>query len=164
VTAKSSHRGEGDHPLDLFPYGLLIAASFDGESPIGIVLTWAMQVSFDPPLIAAAMERPSRMRTAVQNSGCFTLSFLPKATGATLARDFLRSFRHAGSANMPLILSPSRMPHVKGALAWVSCRVRQEISTGDHDTVIGEVIESGGDPGAGEVLSLKDTGWRYRQR
>jgi len=164
VKAKSSHHGEGEDSLELFPYGLLIAASMDGETPIGIVLTWAMQVSFNPPLVAAAIERPSRMRTAVQNSGCFTLSFLPKATGMALAREFLQSSRPAGPATMPLTLSPSRMPHVEGARAWLTCRVRKDINTGDHDTVIGEVIESGGDPGTGEVLSLKDTGWRYRRR
>jgi len=156
-------RAELKGHLELFPYGLMVAAAMEGQIPVAIVLTWAMQVSFDPPLVAAAIERTSRMREAIRTSGSFTLSFLPKTRGMDLAKTFLQSSRMSEPERMPLQLSPSRAPVVEGALAWLSCRVRQEITTGDHDTVIGEVIDSGGSAAAGDVLLLSDTGWHYRR-
>jgi flavin reductase (DIM6/NTAB) family NADH-FMN oxidoreductase RutF len=162
VNRTAAGRSAAEHPLELFPYGLMIAAAMDGESPVGIVLTWAMQVSFHPPLVAVAIERGSRIRDAVRSSGSFTISFLPRKTGTATAREFLQASRRGWPVGPQLVYSPSRLPRLESARAWLGCRVSQEIATGDHDTVIGEVIESGGTPGAGEILSLSDTGWRYR--
>jgi len=163
VNRTAAGRSAADHPLELFPYGLMIAAAMDGESPVGIVLTWAMQVSFHPPLVAVAIERESRICDAVKSSGYFTISFLPRDTGTAMAREFLQASRGGWPLGAPLAHSPSRLPRLERARAWLACKVFQEIATGDHDTVIGEVIESGGTPGAGEILSLRDTGWRYRR-
>ena len=152
-----------DHALELFPYGLMIAATTEGESPIGMVLTWAMQVSFHPPLVAVAIESSSRFREAVRRSGNLTLSFLPRESGADLAKEFLRGSRAAWPESVPLARSPSQMPYPHGAPAWMGCAVRHEFSTGDHDTVVGEVLEWGGGQVPGGILTLRDTGWRYRR-
>jgi flavin reductase (DIM6/NTAB) family NADH-FMN oxidoreductase RutF len=163
VTRSAAGRSAAEHPLELFPYGLMIAGAMDGESPVGIVLTWAMRVSFHPPLVAVAIERESRIRDAVKSSGYFTISFLPRETGTAMAREFLQASRGGWPLGAPLAHSPSRLPRLESALAWLGCRVCHEIATGDHDTVIGEVIEWGGTPGTGEILSLRDTGWRYHR-
>ena len=81
-----------------------------------------------------------------------------------MARHFLQASRPEGLPADAIALTESGLPYAAGALSWLACSVRQEIPTGDHDTVIAEVIESGGGTqGAGEVLHLKDTGWRYRR-
>ena len=100
--------------------------------------------------------------TITDDQGNFTLSFLPREGGKDLAKAFLQASRNTEPERMPLRLSPFRPPVVEGALGWLSCRVRQEISTGDHDTIIGEVVEWGENPAAEDVLLLSDTGWHYR--
>jgi len=152
-----------DPALELFPYGLMIAATTEEPTPIGMVLTWAMQVSFHPPLVAVAIESSSRFRDAVRRSGNFTLSFLPRESGTGLAKEFLRGSRTAWPESVPLARSPSQMPYLEGAPAWIGCAVRHEFSTGDHDTVIAEVLEWGGGQVPGDILTLRDTGWRYRR-
>ena len=51
------------------------------------------------------------------------------------------------------------------ATGWLECELRGEVATGDHVLVVAEVVEAGvlrAQPlGAGETLTLRETGFRY---
>jgi flavin reductase (DIM6/NTAB) family NADH-FMN oxidoreductase RutF len=59
-------------------------------------------------------------------------------------------------------MSGQGIPVLRGALGSIGCRLVQRLETGDHITVIGEAVGMQGG-GEGDVLLLKDSGWRYRR-
>jgi len=148
------------HVLELFPYGLFVVGSMDGNSPVTIIATWATQVSFHPPLVALAIEERSHMRSSIEQSGLFSINFLRSGAKDT-ARKFTRSSSQRGTDKPRFALSESGIPFLEEAVGSAGCRVVETHLTGDHLIVIGEVVEARGEEGA-QVLTLKETGWRYR--
>jgi flavin reductase (DIM6/NTAB) family NADH-FMN oxidoreductase RutF len=148
--------------LERIPYGLFAIASMDGGTPAAMVATWVSQVSFSPPLLAAAIERDSRMRRCLEAAGVFSVNLIPR-DGIAVARDVLRlSSRPADSLDALLRISARGIPVLRDALASVLCRVVLDVETGDHILFVGEALEGEGREG-GEPLLLHDTGWRYRR-
>jgi flavin reductase (DIM6/NTAB) family NADH-FMN oxidoreductase RutF len=51
-------------------------------------------------------------------------------------------------------------PILEQALAWLECEVLQFVMTGDHELVIGRVVD-GGQHREGDALTLRAMGWSY---
>jgi len=146
--------------LELFPYGLFVVGSMNENSPVAIIANWATQVSFRPPLVALAIEEDSKMRESIEQSGLFSINLLPAGATET-AKKFARSSSQQREVSK-LTLAESGIPFVEKAVGSIGCRVVQILTTGDHLTVVGEVVEARGGDEGGNVLTLKETGWRYR--
>ncbi|MGB5874024.1 MAG: flavin reductase family protein [Bacteroidota bacterium] len=147
--------------LEMFPYGLFVVGSMTENSPVAIIANWATQVSFRPPLVALAIEEDSKMRRSIEQSGFFSINLLPAGATET-ARKFARSSSQQSREEPKLILAESGIPFVEEAVGSIGCRMVQTLTTGDHLTVVGEVVEARGGEEGGNVLTLKETGWRYR--
>jgi len=155
---------QAGEPLLQFPYGLYVVSSFYGKKPRGIVANWVTQLSFRPALVGAAIEADSKMKSYIEVSGLFAVNFLP-AGGKELARRFLKETGVAAEESTDDAFSlPSKGgPFLKDASASIGCKVVQKIRAGDHILFVGEVVESIVNRN-GEVLTLKETGWRYFRR
>jgi flavin reductase (DIM6/NTAB) family NADH-FMN oxidoreductase RutF len=151
-----------DKALHHLPYALLVIGSLHGKSIVTIVANWAMQVSFAPSLLAIAIERDSRMRESIEASGFFSVNFLP-ADRPELAKNFLkpRAILVAEFAGTQFTPGKNGSPFLHEALASLECKVVHVYPTGDHITFIGEVLDARADR-EGEVLTLQETGLRYR--
>ncbi|MGQ0714485.1 MAG: flavin reductase family protein [Gemmatimonadaceae bacterium] len=128
-----------------------------------MTLNWMTQVSFEPPMIAVAIEKESRTLPMVQAARAFAISIFP--TGARqLAGRLGRHSRNVpdkldGVAHRPA--SVSGAPILDEATGWLDCRVDQEVDAGDHVLVIAEVVDVGVGSVEAETLTLKETGFRY---
>jgi len=151
-----------ERALERIPYGLHVVGSADGSSVAMIIANWATQVSFDPPMVAVAIEEDSRMRQAIEASGYFSLKILPSGSQET-ARAIARSRpgTPSGIGDRKFVPSTHGTPFLAEASACIECRVAQSHRTGDHRTFFGEVLEAVTHR-EGDVLTLKETGWRYR--
>ena len=148
--------------LRSFAYGLYALGVRRGDGAHAMTANWVMQTSFEPPMVAVAIELESASLRHVRERGAFAVSVLP--TGARqLAGKLGRS-----SANVPDKLQgvahhPSPVtgsPVLDEATGWLDCRVVAELPSGDHVLVLAEVVEAG--VGAeGETLTLKEAGFRY---
>ena len=149
--------------LRMFNYGLFVAASASPEGPRAATVSWAMQASFEPKLVAVAMRKGTAICQAAQASRRFSLHVV----GAHQA-DFAKAFFKAPlGANGEMGgyrygLSERGVPIQGAAVAWLECEVIEESSqTGDHAIFIASIVD--GDvpvPGA-EALALRDTPWHY---
>jgi flavin reductase (DIM6/NTAB) family NADH-FMN oxidoreductase RutF len=143
-------------------YGLYALGVRDGDGAHAMTVNWVTQVSFEPPLLAVAVERESRSLGLIRKQGAFALSILP-AGSRQLAGKLGRS-----SANTPRKLEgvghhagvATGAPILDDATGWLECRVTAEHATGDHQLVIAEVVEAG-IVREGETLTLRETGFRY---
>ena len=149
--------------LRSFVYGLYaLGVKHEGASH-AMTVNWATQVSFEPPMLAVAIEKESKSLPMVRGAGAFTLSVFP--TGARQVAG--RLGRHSrnvpdkleGVAHHPGPLSDA--PILDDATGWLECSVRSEVDAGDHVLMIAEVMEAGVGPVEAETLTLRETGFRY---
>ena len=125
-------------------------------------VSWAMQLSVEPPLVGVALEVESRTLGLVRAAGGFTLAVLA-ADGAGVAAKLGRASIDVPNkdAGVAWVASPTlAAPIPAAASGWVECRVAGDVTTGDHALVIGSVIAAG-ISGDAPPLTLAATGWIY---
>ena len=143
-------------------YGLYALGVRDGEQAHAMTVNWVTQASFEPPLVAVAMESDSRSLPLVRRERAFTLNVLP--TGARpLAGKLGRSSAKVpdkleGVAHHPDPIAGA--PVLEDATGWLACRVVAEHPAGDHVLVVAEVVEAGVQR-EDATLTLAETGFRY---
>jgi len=166
------------------PYGLYIIGSREdipsagpGQSQVnGMMADWVMQVSFQPRLLAVALENDSHTLENVRAHRFFTVNLLSQdKDGMELARGFAQP--HSGAKIEGRQPQEARKTHYKlegvdyrtterggpvlaAALAWAECEAEQFLAIGDHTLVIGRVLE-GRVEREGEPLTLGATGMKY---
>ncbi len=149
--------------LSKIPYGLYIVGAMAKDGLATIIANWVGQVSFDPPLISISIEHDSDMKNYIEASKHFSVNMLP--TGSTQnAKLFLKkSMPVATSVNgREFTLGKRGSPFLKDAIASMECKVLNSVRTGDHVLFVGEVID-GVWHSDEQILTLKETGWKYNR-
>ncbi len=150
--------------LERIPYGLYVAGSLNGTVPVTMVANWVMQVSFSPPWVAMAVEMGSRMREYIVRSGVFSVNILPSG-GRDMAKAFLKSPGAKGNTIGGKKFEPAKngAPFLVDASASFECRVKHTLEVPDHVVFIGEVVDAILRREGTDVLTLRETGWRYNR-
>ena len=147
------------------PSGLYVVGSRAGERRNAMTLNWASQVSSDPKLVAVSIEKEALTRELIAEGCVFSLCVVDREDRAIVRRftkpvevdveaRTLNGFAfHDGSTGAPVL---------DGAVAWIDCRVRQQLDLGDHTLFIGEVVDAGFQkPEDTPVLRMEDTRMNY---
>ncbi len=150
--------------LQQIPYGLYVVGSLNGTVPSTIVANWVTQVSFAPPWVAIAVEEGSRMKEYIGASGFFSVNILPSG-GRETAKAFLKGPEAAGTTIGGKKFEPAGngTPFLVDASASFECRVMQTLAVPDHHLFIGEVVDAVLRREGAGVLTLSETGWRYKR-
>lgn len=121
---------------------VVTAAAANGD-PLGLTTRSLLSVTADPPLLLVSIDRTSRTLSAIRDSGTFVVNFLAAGREAL-------SMRFASKADDKfdgVRWTPSRI--AKGApvlahdaVAYVECRVTQEVEAGDHWLIVA-LVEGG---------------------
>jgi 3-hydroxy-9,10-secoandrosta-1,3,5(10)-triene-9,17-dione monooxygenase reductase component len=119
----------------------LVTARGAGGQPAGTTANAVTSVSLDPPLILVCLARTSLTRAAIAASGHFAVNVL-----AARHRDAARAFARRGSGDDAWATVGHRAgrtgsPRLDDALAVLECAVEQRIPGGDHEIVIGRVLD-----------------------
>ncbi|MCU1460674.1 MAG: hypothetical protein JWO37_749 [Acidimicrobiales bacterium] len=124
------------------PSGLYVVGSRAGERRNLMTMNWATQVSFDPKLLAIAVEREALTHQLVHDGGSFTLCLIDREDRA-IVRKFTKPVEvDEGASTMngfPFHDAPSGAPVLDQAVAWLDCRVVQEAPVGGHTVFFGEI-------------------------
>jgi flavin reductase (DIM6/NTAB) family NADH-FMN oxidoreductase RutF len=145
-----------------FPYGLyVVTVAHDGEDH-GMTANWLTQASFEPPMIAVAIENTSKTIGLIRDSRHFAINLL--LTGQRdLAGKLGRSSEQTPQKLKGIKTKPapvSGVPLLTEALGWVECRVVATLPSGDHTLVLGEVVAAGVEH-EGEPLTVQEAGFKY---
>jgi len=144
------------------PYGLFaLTVASDGENH-ALTVNWITQASFEPPMVAVALENDSNGLAMIHNARAFALcAFGPEQQGLA-ARLGRASARHpAKLAGVPTSPGPQTgSPLLAAAAGWLECRLVATLPSGDHTLVLGEVVEAGASHAA-PFLTLAETGMKY---
>jgi flavin reductase (DIM6/NTAB) family NADH-FMN oxidoreductase RutF len=147
--------------LEQFSYGLYVIGSKNGDEVNGMTANWLTQVSFDPRMIALAVESGSHTMNNIRASNVFTVNIVAEPD-TRLIEQFVEPQERAGNklGNVGFHVGETGAPILDDALAWIECEVAEIVSTGDHNLVVGRVV-SGGVQREGDPLTLRAMGWSY---
>ncbi|WP_103356034.1 flavin reductase [Amycolatopsis sp. CA-128772] len=126
------------HVLGHLPTGVaaVTSCSETGE-PVGMTVGSFLSVSLSPPLVAFLPGKQSGTAAKILRHGRFCVNVL----GAH-QEPASRAFATAGDRKfdgLDWTPSPSGLPRLEDAVAWIECTVEAVHDAGDHDIVIGRV-------------------------
>jgi flavin reductase (DIM6/NTAB) family NADH-FMN oxidoreductase RutF len=152
--------------LKMFPYGFYALGSRHGDEQNIMVLNWVTQASFEPQLMAVAIQISSFSYGLIEHSGQYVLNLF-KAVDQTAIEGFTKPRAKNPEKMAGAAISAAPMtgaPVLDAAAAFLECSVRQRVETGgDHDIFLAEIISGEvRKPGkADETLNLPEVGWSY---
>lgn len=146
-----------------FPYGLYALTVKHGGEEHGMTANWVTQTSFEPPMVAVAVENTSRTIGLLRDAHHFAVNVFQQSQ-----RELAGKLGRA-SANTPQKLKGiktkpapiSGAPILADGLGWVECRVVATLPSGDHTLVLGEVVEAGLEHEDAQPLTLQEAGFKY---
>ncbi len=129
-----------------FPTGLYVAGSRDGDRRNAMTISWCTQVSFDPKLVAVAVEKTAFTHELITAGNAFTVCTIDREDRA-IVRKFTKPVdvdTVASTLNgFPYHDAPvTGVPVLDQAVAFVECEVRQTVDCGGHTLFVGEVVNA----------------------
>ena len=123
-------------------YGIYVLTSKADAVVNGMIASWVSQVSYDPPLIMAAVHPNRYSHQLIEKGGGFVLHVLD-----TTRTDFLTRFKGSDldTKFTSLDWHPAKngCPVLHECLAYFECTLRDRIQPGNHTLFIGEVTDAG---------------------
>lgn len=125
-----------------FTTGVTIVAGIDDGQPVGFTCQSFMSLSIDPPFVGVAPARTSTSWPRIARSGSFCVNVLTDAQEA-----LCRGFAVSGGPKFDGVewhpAPGTGSPVIEGSLAWVDCRVELVHDAGDHELILGRVLDLG---------------------
>ena len=146
-----------------FPYGLYALTVKHAGEEHGMTANWVTQTSFEPPMIAVAVENTSKSIGLIRDAHHFAVNVFQQ-NQRELAGKLGRASANAPQKLKGIKTKPapvSGAPILADALGWVECRVVATLPSGDHTLVLGEVIEAGVEHDDALPLTLQEAGFKY---
>lgn len=128
--------------MSRFTTGVTIVSGIEDGEPVGFTCQSFVSLSIDPPFCAVAPARTSTSWPRIARVGSFCVNVL----GGHQV-DLCRGFAVSGGTKFEGVewrRSPrSGSPVIEGCLAWVDCAVELVHDAGDHELIMGRVLDLG---------------------
>ena len=131
----------GDHfrrVLGNYPTGVAVITSSDGTgAPLGMTVGTFTSVSLDPALVAFLPDRKSQSWARIRPRRRFCVNIL-----AEHQEEVCRTFARSATQKFDAIgwhPSPTGLPLLDDAVAWIECDLWSVFEAGDHDIAVGAV-------------------------
>ncbi len=147
------------------PSGLYVIGSRAGDRRNAMTLNWATQVSSNPKLVAIGVEKGAFTHELIAEGRIFSLCVIDREDRAVV-RKFTKPVEVDAAAStmngFPFHDGSTGAPVLDMAVAYVECRLHQEVDLGDHTLFIGEVVDAGFQKDEETpVLRMEDTRMNY---
>jgi flavin reductase (DIM6/NTAB) family NADH-FMN oxidoreductase RutF len=144
------------HRLTAGVYAVGVA---EGAKRDAFTAAWVMQASFDPLLLALSINPGNASYPLLHNSGGFTVNVLKEGQLGMARRFGTRSGRDEDKlAGIPWRPGRSGAPILEAALAYFDCELAGRMRAGDHELVLGHVIDGKILDRNGQPLTYTGTG------
>ena len=126
--------------MSTFATGITVVAGIEDGDPVGFTCQSFVSLSIDPPYIAVAPARTSTSWPRIAKAGSFCVNVLSEHQ-----RELCQGFAVSGGNKFDGVAwSPAPetgSPLIEGSLAWVDCSVELVHDAGDHELIIGRVLD-----------------------
>jgi flavin reductase (DIM6/NTAB) family NADH-FMN oxidoreductase RutF len=120
--------------------GIYVLTVREGDRRHGMSSSWVTQVSGDPPLLLAAIDRRHFSHAIVERTRCFVLNVVGR-NGKHL-EDYFFSPASRRSDNLDAVAwedSPDGLPLLRDAMVNLECQVCDTHVAGDHTLFVAQV-------------------------
>lgn len=124
--------------LGHFPTGVTVITAQHEQTPVGLAIGSFTSVSLEPPLVAFCPAKSSSSWPKIRAAGRFCVNIL-----AEDQEDVCRAFASKADDKFEGLgwRKGASGPVLSDVLAWIECEIDAIHEAGDHDIVIGRVLE-----------------------
>ena len=140
-----------------FTTGVTVVTTHAQGQNWGMTCNSFNNLSLEPPLVLWSVRKASFSHEAFVSAGHYCVHVLA-ADQQDLALRFATGTQNERFQGLEVQSSSLGAPYLPGVLAWFTCRTQQVVSAGDHDILIGEVVDFGGKPGYGLAYAQRTFG------
>lgn len=140
-------------------YGVYVLTTALESQINGMIASWVSQVSYEPPLVAAAVHGNRFSHRLVRESGRFALHVLGKGQ-KELVTKFMGSDPEIKFSGIEWQPGQTGCPLLTDCAAFFECMLTKSIQPGNHTLFIGEVVHAAVVSGA-EPLTTQDYRGQY---
>ena len=108
-------------------------------------------------MVLWSVRKTSQSHAAFVRAGGYMVNVLG-AQQKDLALKFAQGTQHERFEGESLVRGMNQHPRLAGVIAWFDCRIAQVVSAGDHDILIGEVLDFGIQAGHGLAYAQRSFG------
>lgn len=140
------------HVIGHFASGVTVITAAEQGRRYGMTASAVTSLSLEPPMLLVCLNSKTRTQGIVARTGRFGVNILGEEHGLVAER-FAGSSGDQDDKFDGLDSSPgqSGVPLLADALAWLECRVTQEVTGGSHRVYLAEVVHA--DAGQGTPLT-----------
>ena len=125
--------------MGAFASGVTVVTGMDGTEAVGFACQSFASVSLEPPLVLFCADHRGKAWPRIRTSGRFTVNVLAEEQVDVCGR--FGSARGAKYDGLEWDVSTWGTPALRDVLLRVHCEVHEVHVAGDHDVVIGRVLE-----------------------
>jgi 3-hydroxy-9,10-secoandrosta-1,3,5(10)-triene-9,17-dione monooxygenase reductase component len=124
------------------PTAVTVVTAMDDGEPVGLAVGTFCSISLDPALVGFFVAKSSTSWPRMRRANAFCANVLA-ADQAALSDAFSRSGGNKFEGLSWSLSQRCRQPVLARALAWIDCIVEDVAEMGDHELVVGRVLELG---------------------
>ncbi|BDU57565.1 hypothetical protein LMORI2_05470 [Limnohabitans sp. MORI2] len=143
--------------MSCFTTGVTVVTAHTQGQDWGMTCNSFNTVSLDPAMVLWSVRKSSLSHAAFVNAGGYMVNVLG-AQQKDLALKFAQGSQHDRFTEQALVRGLNQHPRLAGVIAWFDCRIAQVVSAGDHDILIGEVLDFGVQAGHGLAYAQRSFG------
>lgn len=128
--------------LGRIPSGIFIITARKGVEESAMLASWVQQASFAPPTLSVAVHKDRPISKVLTEDTAFAVNVLDE-TDQELYKHFVKGFPPDARPFEGIATRPGHLNTIVllEALAFLECRVRVRIDTGDHHLVVADVLD-----------------------
>jgi flavin reductase (DIM6/NTAB) family NADH-FMN oxidoreductase RutF len=143
--------------MSCFTTGVTVVTAHTQGLDWGMTCNSFNTVSLDPAMVLWSVRKSSLSHEAFLNAGGYMVNVLG-AQQKELALQFAQGTQRDRFDGQSLVRGVNQHPRLDGIIAWFDCRISQVVSAGDHDILIGEVLDFGVQAGHGLAYAQRAFG------
>lgn len=125
-----------------FATGVTVITAHHAGQDFGMTCNSFNTVSLEPSLVLWSLRQASGNRAHLEAAGGYTVNILAH-TQQPLAMRFTKGSHAERFAGLDVVRLPTGRPQITGCTAWFDCALVQIIPAGDHDIMLGRVLNFG---------------------
>ena len=123
-------------------YGIYVLTTRFEDTINGMIASWVSQVSYDPPLVLAAIHPNRYSHELLLHSGHFVLHSIARDQKDLLSR-FKGPDPEKKFSSLKWSDGVTGCPVLEECIGYMECRVTRHLAPGNHTLFIGEVVHAG---------------------
>ena len=151
--SKQNSNSEQSQALKKITYGYYIVttrkrseemSTRDEDYVAAGTISWASQASFEPSLVTVAIKKNSDLHETIEKSRIFAINIVGKDDGGML-KPFAGDTKVEGDKLNGFAFKDGEtgVPILDDVPAYLECKVREDITIGDHSIFVAEVVGGG---------------------